>query len=235
MSNRADEELAARFTNERPQFERAIRGYSRNEVDSWLACHHRPTVELMARSAQATRRVCDLEATVAELERRTADAPPLESLADAVLRNAVLVSRDVQRRLILEAEAERDEVANHAAQVVRAAEARAAEILAAAEGDREEVDEIVDEARRQVDLFLQEGKALAREHARTKWIHAARARHELSLQLRSLDEQREAILAELAESQGLVTALKERLRDHAGPPAGDPPERRPETDHSSTQ
>jgi chromosome segregation ATPase len=178
----------------------------------------------MTRSAAATRRVHALEARLSELERRAADTPPLQSLADSVLDRASDVARGLQRHLVSSAEAEREEFRKIAAQESKVAEVRSAEIVAEAKRDHDEVASMMDEARNQVGLFLQQGKAVARERARATWAKAAGVRAELSFELQQLQEQRQSVLSELAQSRESVSASKKLLGENGARPA---PRRKP--------
>ena len=211
LSNTSDEEPFTGGARSSLHFARAMRGYNRNDVDLWIASNHRPARELMARSAAAIRRVHDLEARLSELESSAADTPPLQSLADTVLERASEVARGLQRHVVSQAETERDEIRKIAAEEIEAAEVRSAEIVAEAKRDHEEVASMMDEARKQVGLFLQQGKAMARERARATWAEAAGTRSELSFELQRLEEQRQAVLGELAQSRRAVAASKKLL------------------------
>jgi hypothetical protein len=130
----------------------------------------------------------------------------LESLAVSVLGRATDVANELRIFVISEAEADREEIRRVVARTIEAAQVRSAEILAEAKREVDNMAQLVDDAGKQVDLFLQHGKAMARERARSRWERAAGARAEISLELQRLDHERETVHRKLTQSQESVAA-----------------------------
>ena len=182
-------------------------GYDRGQVDSVVGDYERRRSELWYQRiekenslAEADSRLQALEARVSELEEWGAGGSPLGELADELLHKAKEIGRELESRVLSEAEAEREEL-KQTTEAAESARGRAGEIVAKARRDRQELGRTVEESRRQVDQFLQDSRMMAERRSRGVWEKAQGRLCEPVLELEHLNEQRRAMLQEILELQ----------------------------------
>lgn len=152
------------------RFPVVMTGYARDQVDSVVGKYERRRSEQWRRRsentsklAEADRRVQALEARVSELEREGgAVGSWLARMANELLEGTEQVGRELESRVLSQAEAEGEEL-KQKAEAAESARARTEEIVAKAERERDELSRWVEESHGQVAQFLEEGKVAAEE------------------------------------------------------------------------
>ena len=192
-------------------------GYARDQVDTVVEQYERQFGETKVQLertdlnlAEADSRLQALEARASELEEWGADGSPLPELANDLLHKAKEIGRELESRVLSEAEAEREELKQKAG-AAESARARAEEIVAKARRDRDELGRTVEQSRRQVDQFLHDGRMMAEQRGRGVWEKARGRLREPVVELEHLNEQRRAMLKEILELRESVDTSWRRV------------------------
>ena len=194
-------------------------GYAREAVDTVVEQCELSISETRAQRerteasvTEADGRVQALEARVSELEDCGAAGSWVTERANELLEKVRQTGRDLQDKVVSQAQAERESLKQRATtEPTEAARARAEEIVAKARRDRDQLARMVEESHRQVVELLQEGRIMAEERARVTWEKAQDGLREPVLGLLHLHEQRRTMLEEVVQLQELVDASWGRL------------------------
>jgi cell division septum initiation protein DivIVA len=192
-----------------PQFATTLRGYDRIQVDSyvetlreWLETATARMEAAQAESLQLHQHVAWLRQRVAEFEAQSSHEPPrsVSALGDRVARILGLAEES--------AEAVRASAETTATEVVSKAHEEAAELSRASQLRQAEAEAMLAEATRQTEETVHRAEELAAQAA-------ARVAERLDDQIRTLEAQRDGVLATLA-------SLRESLQRAIGQLPADP-------------
>ena len=194
------------------RFAVGLGGYNREAVDTAVKqCElsmsdTRAQLERTEASVlEADERVQALEARLSTLENRGGSGSRLTELVDAVLDKAEHVGRELQSRVVAEAEAERQELQRKdSTEPTDTARIRAEEIVAQAQRQRDELNDMVEESHRQVVELLQEARVMAEERARVTWKKSLDRLRDPVLELAQLHERCRKVLEEVVDLQESV-------------------------------
>ena len=201
----------------------AARGYDRDEVDARLIENDRGAEEVQARLqdieaelSEADGRAKALEAKVSELEDRGQDGPPesiqwLHDVTDQILRVTTDDAHELMVKMENEAKAEKIEAERVAGETIRSAEVKAGEITGTAQRDLDNATRMKAESHRQVDLYIEQGKATAEERSGAVWNEAQDRIQEVRLERERVEDQCQAVLADLGHVRGTVEDLEHYL------------------------
>jgi hypothetical protein len=197
------------------RFAAAFGGYDRRAVDTTVeqcelsVSETRAQLEQTEESiAEADRRVQALEARVPELENSGAGGLlGLTELGDEFLEKVQQTGRDLQNKVVSQAQTEGESLKQRATtEPTEAARAQAEEIVEKARREGDELARMVEESHRQVVELLQKGRIMAEERARVTWEKAQGGLREPVLGLLHLHEQRRTMLEEVVQLQESVEA-----------------------------
>jgi DivIVA domain-containing protein len=194
-------------------FAHAVRGYDRNEVDSFLAeladwLDDRggdPSSELvraeLERIGEQTANILTEAHDAAETIRADAEREVRQKLIDANLRSESLQG---------EAETYADQAREEADAYVRKTRAGADSY---AEKTRSEADSYAKSARKEADGAMQEARTAAERDAKRVVDEATRRRRDIEAVISDLEERRDAVLSELEK---LASGLAGTATEHRG-------------------